>query len=210
MRDMRNLAEIPSDVPTVAPTSFGLVTIPGFQEYTPGSIAVIGCTTGNGFEHIDGSQTHRVVGVDINPAYLMELKARFAGKIPCLQLIEADVSSADLRFEPVSLVFAGLIFEYVDVMEALNNIYKSLVSGGILITVLQLPSFESSPVTATRYKSLELLEPIMNLIPPSDFSGKCNSIGLKKIKTDTIPLKNGKAFFVGTFKKPACESQNRR
>ena len=52
------------------------------KEYTPQSLAVIGCTTGNGFEHIDHAYTHRVVGIDINGAYLSVLKSRFAGKIP--------------------------------------------------------------------------------------------------------------------------------
>jgi hypothetical protein len=41
--------------------------------YRPDSIAVMGCTTGNGFEHIDQSHTHRVIGVDINTAYLSAL-----------------------------------------------------------------------------------------------------------------------------------------
>ena len=41
-----------------------------FTEYAPTSIAVIGCTTGNGFQHIDTKHTRRIVGIDINPAYL--------------------------------------------------------------------------------------------------------------------------------------------
>jgi len=40
------------------------------KEDTPESLAVIGCTTGSGFEHIDHAHTHRAVGVDVNAAYL--------------------------------------------------------------------------------------------------------------------------------------------
>ncbi|MFZ0727814.1 MAG: hypothetical protein WAM61_18680 [Desulfobacterales bacterium] len=40
------------------------------NQYSPASLAVPGCTTGNGFEHIDISQTKRVVAIDINPDYL--------------------------------------------------------------------------------------------------------------------------------------------
>ena len=36
----------------------------------PSSLAVIGCTTGNGFEHIDTRVTKRIVGIDINAAGL--------------------------------------------------------------------------------------------------------------------------------------------
>lgn len=78
-----------------------------------------------------------------------------------------------------------------------------MLSGAILLAVLQLPSSESSPVTATRYKSLERLAPIMNLVSPSKFSDMCSRLGLQQIKTDTIPLKKGKAFFIGFYGKNA-------
>jgi len=171
------------------------------KEYTPASLAVIGCTTGNGFEHVD--HTHRVVGVDINAAYLAVLKTRFACRIPRLELIEADITAPDFGFDPVAMVFAALVFEYVDVARALRSIARCLSPGAILVAVLQLPSPESAPVTATRYKSLELLAPIMNLVIPSEFSHMCNSLGLQKIKTDSIPLKKGKAFFVGFYRRRA-------
>jgi len=171
------------------------------SEYTPASLAVIGCTTGNGFEHINTTHTRRVVGIDINPAYLNILETRFRGRIPCLELLEADITAQDFRIAPVSMVFAGLLFEYVDVSAALRSISQCLASGGILIAVLQQPSTESAPVTATRYKSLELLSPIMNLVPPTHFSNICGCVGLRQIKTDTIPLKKGKTFFVGFYRK---------
>lgn len=171
------------------------------EEYTPTSLAVIGCTTGNGFEHIDTMHTRRVVGVDINPTYLAILKSRFAGKIPSLELIEADITAPDFLVDPVSMVFAGLVFEYVHVSSALRNIARYLAPDGIFLAVLQLPSTESSPVTVTRYKSLELLEPIMNLISPSKFSDTCVTAGIQQIKTDTIRLKKGKSFFVGYYRK---------
>jgi ubiquinone/menaquinone biosynthesis C-methylase UbiE len=169
--------------------------------YTPASLAVIGCTTGNGFEHIDTMQTRRVVGIDINPDYLAVLRSRFASVIPDLKLIEADISAQDFWFDPVSMIFAGLVFEYVDVTSALRSIAGCMLDGSILVAVLQLPSPTSAHVTTTRYKSLQLLSPIMKLISCSDFSIRCDKVGLKQIKADTIPLKKGKAFWVGYFRK---------
>ena len=173
------------------------------REYTPTSIAVIGCSTGNGFEHIDSAHSRRVVGIDINPYYLKILKTRFGDKILSLELLEGDITAEDFRINPVSMVFAGLVFEYVDVSVALRAIARCLTPGGILLSVLQLPSTDSTPVTSTCYKSLELLKPIMNLVAPTEFSSMCGSVGLKKIKSDTIPLKKGKAFFVGFYRKNA-------
>ena len=93
------------------------------------------------------------------------------------------------------MVIAGLVFEYVDVAAALNNKCRSMVSGAILLAVLQLPSPGSAPVTARPYRRLERLAPIMNLVPPSMFARLCRSIGLRQAKTDTVPLKKRKAFF---------------
>ena len=175
------------------------------KEYTPGTLAVIGCATGNGFEHIDISYTRRVVGVDINPAYLAVLENRFSVKIQGLELMEADVTSPGFRIDPVSMVFAGLLFEYVDVSAALGNIARCLAPEAILVAVLQLPSPKSAPVTDTHYKSLELLTSIMNLVSPFEFSDSCSSVGLRQIKTDTIKLMQGKAFFVGFYRKEASQ-----
>ena len=170
-------------------------------EYTPMSLAVIGCTTGNGFEHINTARTQRVVGIDINPDYLTILETRFRGTIPCLELIKADITAPSFRIDPVSMVFAGLVFEYVDVLCALRSIARNLDTGGIFLAVLQEPSIESAPVTTTRYKSLELLSPIMKLVSPMEFSNMCGSVGLQEMRTDTIPLKKGKAFYVGFYRK---------
>ena len=189
-------------LPEVAQTqALSNVMASALREYTPISLAVIGCTTGNGFEHINTTHTRRVVGIDINPAYLNILETRFGGKIPCLELLEADVTAQDFRIAPVSMVLAGLLFEYVDVPAALRSISRCLASGGILIAVLQQPSSESAPVTATRYQSLECLSPIMKLVSPVEFSNICKCVGLRQINTDTIPLKKGKTFFVGFYQK---------
>ncbi len=102
-------------------------------EYTPASLAVVGCATGSGFEHIDTTKTRRVVGVDINPAYLNILRSRFAGRIPNLELIEADITAPDFLVAPVSMVFAGLVFEYVDVVAAFSNRSKRLMRKKILL-----------------------------------------------------------------------------
>ena len=171
------------------------------KEYAPESLAVIGCTTGNGFEHIDTLKTLRVVGIDINPEYLEILKSRFVAKIPGLEVVESDFSEASFRLEPVSMVFAALVFEYVNVGEALQSIERSMAAGAILVAVLQLPSPESAPVTATQYKSLELLAPIMRLVSPDEFSNITAGVGLRELKKDKVSLKRGKSFLVGYYGK---------
>ncbi len=118
-----------------------------------------------------------------------------------LELLEQDFTSATFAMEPVSLVFAALVFEYVGVREAVRNIGRSLVAGGVLVAALQLASLTSAPVTKTRFKSLEALAPIMNLVSPEEFSRACFENGLREVKQKRIALKQGKELYVGFYKK---------
>jgi SAM-dependent methyltransferase len=49
-----------------------------YLEQRPRRVTVLGCATGNGFEHIDPAMTEEVIGVDINAAYLEVARKRFA------------------------------------------------------------------------------------------------------------------------------------
>ncbi len=75
--------------------------------------------------------------------------------------------------EPVSMIFAALVFEYVNVQDALHNMKKSIVRNGTLVVVLQEPTPNTVPVTHTPFESLKRLSPIMNLIQPKDFVNNC-------------------------------------
>lgn len=170
-------------------------------DHKPSSIVILGCATGNGFRHIDPAVTERVIGVDINPEYLDILKSRYKKIIPGLVPLQVDVTSENFRIDPVSLVFAGLIFEYVDPSVAVRRIVKNLKNRGILAAVLQLPSEFSGPVTNTKYKSLELLNPLMQLVNPDQFTEICTRENLTEVKREIIPLKQGKSFFAGYYQK---------
>lgn len=171
------------------------------REFRPSSLAVFGCSTGNGFEHISPVVTKRVVGLDINPSYLAILKQRFSRRLPNLSLMEHDFASASFHMEPVCMIFAALVFEYVDTDHALHNIAKYLLPGGTLIAALQLPSRESPTVTPTQYTSLEALASIMKLVDIDTFSRTCSREGLVQVRTQRIPLKRGKVLFVGYYEK---------
>ena len=98
-------------------------------EYSPESLCVLGCTTGNGFEHINMQVTKRVVGVDINREYLEILHNRFGKQIPGMKLICNDLKELDLPADSFDLIHAALIFEYVDVDKTLNKISNWLRKG---------------------------------------------------------------------------------
>lgn len=175
------------------------------KKYRPSSIAVIGCTTGNGFEHIDPRMTKRVLGIDINQHYLDIARKRHP-HLPGLEFMCADIASAaadEISYDPVDLIHAALLFEYVSIEEALPRIARLLMPGGILSVGLQLESPDSAPVTKTRYKSLEKLSPIMNLVNPEEFTSTAERYALQQIDSSIIDLKKGKRLFAGYYRKEA-------
>ena len=169
----------------------------------PRSVAVFGCAAGNGFEHIDSSVTERVTGIDINAAYLQVLRDRFASRLPNLELSEQDLALPEFSIPPVELAFAALVFEYVPIDQAVRNISNSLEPGGMLVAALQLPGTDCAPVTKTEFSSIEALTPLMTLVSPREFAHVCAANGLKLERDQTIPLKQGKALFVGYCRKLA-------
>lgn len=169
--------------------------------FRPASMAIIGCSTGNGFEHIDQEITKRTIGIDINREYLDIAMARHS-HIPGVRFLCADIAAADeIECEPVDLVHAALLFEYVNVKRALSRIVPIIKTGGILSVGLQLASLDCAPVTKTAYSSLEKLCSIMKLIDPAEFSQTAAQYGLIEIGSDIIDLQTGKKLFVGYYRK---------
>jgi hypothetical protein len=115
--------------------------------HKPGSLAILGCAGGNGFERIVPEVTQRVVGVDLNGHYLHAVRVRYGAKFEKLELIEADIQTSAVAFASVDLMYAALILEYVDVEVTLVRMRNFLNPDGILVTVVQLPSTDLPAVT---------------------------------------------------------------
>ncbi|MGO8951745.1 MAG: class I SAM-dependent methyltransferase [Rhodomicrobium sp.] len=108
------------------------------RDRAPESVAVIGCAGGNGFDRLTAAGVARIVGVDINPDYLAETKRRHFARFQCLQLLNCDIASQACRFEPVDLIFAALIFEYIGIDAGLASLRRNVRAGGLVAAVLQL------------------------------------------------------------------------
>ena len=171
-------------------------------EFRPASIAVFGCTTGNGFEHIDPGVTKRALGIDINQEYLDIAEKRHA-HIPGVEFMCADIVGDKISYDPVELIHAALLFEYISVEDALPRIVNLMRPQGILSVALQLASPLCAPVTKTRYTSLEKLSPIMKLVTPQEFRSIAAGHGLQETATSIIDLKKGKKLFAGYYRKEA-------
>jgi len=170
------------------------------REFTPPSVAILGCSGGNGVERIAPGVTTRVVGVDVNSGYLGALRARFAGRFQQLDLIAGDIQHDGVAFKPVAMVFAALLFEYVDVGVALPRIRSWLEEGGTLGTVVQLPSVTLSAVTPSPYASIQVLAPHMRLVPPARLRELAELSGFGETASSQRESSAGKLFQVQQFR----------
>ena len=136
------------------------------NKFSPQSVAVLGCAGGNGFDRISAQITRRVVGIDLNPEYVHETRRRFNDRISALELFVGDIQTDMFDFSPVDLVFAGLIFEYVDVGVVLVNIRSMLTASGKMVTIVQLPNTGIPEVTPSPFSSIRILSSLMRLVPP--------------------------------------------
>lgn len=171
------------------------------EEFAPKSVAVIGCAGGNGFDRIAAQKVERIVGVDINPEYINQVRVRFTSRLPGLELIVADIARDTLAISPVDLVFAALVLEYVDVDIVIPKIDQMLRPGGLVVTVIQLSSDTLPEITPTQYTTLNAVSSVMKLVIADKLEGVFNACGYRQINSWRATVPGGKCFQVQNFRR---------
>jgi methyltransferase family protein len=169
------------------------------RQHEPNSLAIIGCSGGNGFERLIDKTIDRIVGIDINPNYVAAAQARFGTRLPALTLHIADIQDALPDIVPVKMIFAGLIFEYVNLRAAMQNLQRLCVRGGSLIALLQAPSTEAKAISPSPYRSLQRLAPAIRLREPEDVKAVAVEAGFAPSAARSLTLQSGKSFTVMYF-----------
>jgi SAM-dependent methyltransferase len=173
------------------------------ESVRPRTMLVLGCSTGNGLEHVNPEVTTHVTVVDLNPAYLLRLGERFPNPGFELDVRCADLADVVLEREAFELVHAGLVLEYLEWPLLLPRVATTLKSGGALSVVLQLPSASSPAVTPTTFVSLRSLETLFRFVEPGALieAARGEGLTLRNQRAELLPA--GKAFEVLRFVKDA-------
>lgn len=167
--------------------------------YAPTSLAFVGCTGGNGFEEAIEAGATRIVGIDINADYLGDARRRYADRIGGLELYCVNVEEDVLQCTPVHMIYAALIFEYVDTKKALRNLRTLCLPNGILAVMLQLPKQGAANVSPSPFHSLKTLSSIMRLVIPEEFRTAAEEEGFKFLSERVVALESGKQFALLIF-----------
>ena len=171
------------------------------KSHHPASICILGCAGGNGLEKVDPIITKRVVAVDINPEYVDVAKKRFGKRYPTFQAIVQDIASgSSLACEPVDMVFAGLLLEYVPLRPALHVIRGIAKKGTVVGSVLQRPSKDLPEVSPSPYSSLEVLAHQMKLVEPKELVREAALFGLRFSDSHISVMPNGKELLMQVFR----------
>jgi SAM-dependent methyltransferase len=171
--------------------------------WSPASAAVIGCAGGNGFDRVRVDVTKRLVGIDINPQYIRELAYRYAASMPGLELYVRDIQETVEKIEPVDLIYAALVLEYVEPVAALRNLKALCRPNGILATVLQLPADVLPAISESPFRRLTELAPAMHQVAPATLTNCASDQGFVLQSTDTLRLSSGKEFAVQVYQRAA-------
>jgi SAM-dependent methyltransferase len=164
------------------------------RAHRPESVALLGCSGGNGLERVDAGVSRRIVAVDVNPGYLDVVRQRFAATLPGLAVVACDVASCGaVPFPRVDLAFAGLLLEYVPLSPALRFVRDALRPGGVFGCVVQLPCASVPEVTPSPYASLTALTPHMSLVDPGALTNTARESGLGLVSSRTLEMPNGKS-----------------
>ena len=169
--------------------------------YQPNTIAILGCSGGNGLEKINGKKIEKIICVDINPNYLKEAETRYKNNFKNIEFVCQDIESQNFRINSVDLIYAGLVFEYVDIEPVIVNNQKFLNKKGILAVVLQQPHENIPEVTPSKYKSLEKLSRIFRFVSPVKLVELCKAHEIRLISQKEIQLQSGKKFIELIFQK---------
>jgi SAM-dependent methyltransferase len=167
----------------------------------PATVLLLGCTTGNGLEHVRPEVTSHVTAVDINAGFLAQLTGRFARPPFELQTRCLDLAVAEFEPDAFDLVHAALVFEYFDWVPAIPRLARALRPSGILSVVVQRPSTATAPVTPTPFMTIQSLAPLFHFIEPDVLSSEAIRAGLTPVFQRTVPLPSAKRFEVVRFVK---------
>ena len=167
----------------------------------PHDVLILGCSTGNGLEHVDPAITRRVSGVDVNPLFLQRVVEQFPN--PGFELDVRCADLADYTFEPevFDLVHAGLVLEYLEWPPLLPSLVKTLRPRGTFSVVLQRSSAVTPAVTPTEFTSLRALESLFRFVDSDALVAQACALGLELQCRRTEPLRSAKAFEVLRFAK---------
>ncbi len=168
--------------------------------YAPVSLALLGAAGGNGLERVDPVVTRRVVAVELNAGYLAICRARYGERFALFEPVCCDLSSGSPFKEPVELVYAGLVLEYVNVDAFLKYAPLLVTEGGRLSFVFQDADPQQGAVSRSGVRSVQALESVHTSVDVPELIDRLLARGMVVEDRRDVATAAGKRFTLLTMR----------
>jgi hypothetical protein len=173
----------------------------------PARLALLGCATGNGLEHVDPALTKSAVAIDIHPEFVAVTKERYDKALgAALEVRCDDLTSCVLPSGAFDLVHVALVFEHVDARALVPRIANWVAAGRSLCGRLagrklrRRRNFAHHPLSVWQYRRAKGHHaPVC----PRRRSRLCSSARACVRRHWTVPLSGGKRFDVCEYGRSA-------
>ena len=171
-----------------------------FEAYPVTSAIVFGVAGGNGLEHVNLKKYSKIYGIDINNAYLDNVKKRYSFMQDILECKRIDLTCETDMLPEAELVIANLVIEYV----GLEPFKKGIIKTGAryVSCIIQINTDEESWVSDSPYlHSFDGLDAVHHQMDEQSLVMAMNEIGFDLLKKDAMPLPNGKKLVMLDFER---------
>ena len=171
-----------------------------FEAYPVTSAIVFGVAGGNGLEHVNLKKYSKIYGIDINNAYLDNVKKRYSFMEDILECKRIDLTCETDMLPEAELVIANLVIEYVGLEPFKKGIIKTGAS--YVSCIIQINTDEESWVSDSPYlHSFDGLDAVHHQMEEQSLVMAMNEIGFDLLKKDAMPLPNGKKLVMLDFER---------
>ena len=171
-----------------------------FEAYPVTSAIVFGVAGGNGLEHVNLKKYSKIYGIDINNAYLDNVKKRYSFMEDILECKRIDLTCEPDMLPEAELVIANLVIEYVGLEPFKKGILKT--GARYVSCIIQINTDEESWVSDSPYlHSFDGLDAVHHQMEEQSLVMAMNEIGFDLLKKDAMPLPNGKNLVMLDFER---------
>lgn len=171
-----------------------------FEAYPVTSAIVFGVAGGNGLEHVNLKKYSKIYGIDINNAYLDNVKKRYSFMEDILECKRIDLTCEPDMLPEAELVIANLVIEYVGLEPFKKGILKT--GARYVSCIIQINTDEESWVSDSPYlHSFDGLDAVHHQMEEQSLVMAMNEIGFDMLKKDAMPLPNGKKLVMLDFER---------
>ena len=171
-----------------------------FEAYPVTSALVFGIAGGNGLEHVNLKKYRKIYGIDINNAYLDDVKERYSFMGDVLECLRMDLTCEYDMLPEAELVIANLVIEYMGLEAFKKGIMKS--GARYVSCIIQINTDEATWVSDSPYlHAFDGLDAVHHQMEEQSLKKAMKEVGYSLLKIDETPLPNGKKLVMLDFKR---------